>query len=163
MSTSHSTTATATRNLCPCCRPCPCPRRLSTSRVDVASSRHHRHVQSLLSLSSPTLSLSLPPVNLLPSPLCAIVVVVLVISAAIAARNNRCRPRCLLMLMPKSHPPAVATASRNNWRCYCCPCLPPCRQTMSMSHPTTATATRDCLCPCLPPRRRSMLHVGRQS
>ncbi len=42
MSTSHPTTATATRDLCHCNRPRPCPRCLLTSRVHVASSRRHR-------------------------------------------------------------------------------------------------------------------------
>ncbi len=168
--TSHPTTTTATRNLRHCRRPCPCPRRLSTLRIDIASSRRHRHVQSLLLSSSPTLSLSLPPVNvarrqriLPPSPLCAIVIVVLVIPAASTARNNCCRPRRLLMSMPKLHPPAAATALRNNRRCYCRLCLPPCCRTMLTSHPTTATATHNRLCPCLPPRRRSMLRIARQS
>ncbi len=90
----------------------------------------------------------------------AIVVIVLVIPTASATRDNRCRPCRLLMLTPKLHPPAAATASRNNRRLYHRPCLPPRRRTTSTSHPTTATATRDCLHPCLPPHRRSMLRVA---
>jgi hypothetical protein len=59
--TSHPTATTALRNHL---HPCLPPRRRSTSRVnvDVASYLRHRHVQSSLSLLSP--SLSPPPVNI---------------------------------------------------------------------------------------------------
>ncbi len=149
---SHPPAATALHDHHCLCRPCPCPclRRLSTLRIGVTSSCYHRHVQSSLLSSSPTLSLSPPPVNvarqrriLPPSPLCAIAVVVLVIPAASAVRNNRCCARRLSMLTPKLHPPAAATASRNNRPCYRCPCLSPHYRTTSTSHPTTATAMRN--------------------
>jgi hypothetical protein len=92
----------------------------------------------------------------------AIVVIVLVIPADSAARDNRCRPRRLSMLTLKLHPPTAATALHNNQRCYRRPCLPPHFRTTLTLHPTTATATCDRLCPCLPPHRRSMLRVACQ-
>ncbi len=79
--TLHPTTATATHNLRCCRRPSPYPRRLLTLRIHVASSRRHRHVQSLLLLLSPTLSLS--P--------CVVVIVVSVFFPA-----ARQRQRCIL-------------------------------------------------------------------
>jgi hypothetical protein len=89
-STLHPTTATATCGLrclcCPC--PCPCSCYLLTSRIKDASSRPHCHVQSLLLSSSPSLSLSPPPVDiarqcciLLPPLPCAIVILVIVPTA----------------------------------------------------------------------------------
>ncbi len=82
--TLHPTAATDSRNLC---RPCLPTRRRSTLRVDVdlTSYRRHRHARSLSSLSSPSLSLSPPPVNvacrrciLLPPLPCTIFVVVVI-------------------------------------------------------------------------------------
>jgi hypothetical protein len=64
-STLHPTTATATRDLRHCCHPRPCPRHLWSLHVHVASSRRHRLAQSSSSLSSPSLSLSPPPVDVM--------------------------------------------------------------------------------------------------
>jgi hypothetical protein len=105
---------------------------LSPPPFDVAHPRHilrrHRLARSSSSSSSPSLSLSPPPVDvarrrriLPPSPLCAIVVFILVVPAASAVRDNCCRPRRLSMSTPKSHPPAAATALRNNRHRYCRP------------------------------------------
>ncbi len=52
-STSHAPAATATRNLCRRHRPRPCPRRLLTSRIDIALPHRHCLARSLLSSSSP--------------------------------------------------------------------------------------------------------------
>ncbi len=101
-STSHPTTTNAMRNLCWCCCPCPCPRCLLTSRVHVASSCRHRHVQSSLSLSSPTLSLSLP----------------------CCRYCHPCLPPCR-RTMSTLHP-TTTTATRD----HLCPCIPPCRRSM---------------------------------
>ncbi len=76
-------------------------------------------------------------------------------------RCPRC-PRRLLTSMPTSHPPAAATALRDGRRHYCCPCLPPRRQSTLTLHPITATALRNRLHPCLPPHRRSTSRVARQ-
>ncbi len=112
-STSYPTTATATHNLRRCHRPCPCPCCLSTSCFDIASSRPHRHVQSLLSLLSPTLSMSPLPVNVEswqcrrrsrilppPPPPCATIVVVIVMPVFLSAAG-RCRHRILPPPLPR--------------------------------------------------------------
>jgi hypothetical protein len=80
-------------------------------------------------------------------------------TAATTLRDRRCRhPRHLLTSTSTLHPP-TATASRNGCH-HCCPCLLPCRRSMTTLHPTPATASRDCLCPCLPPCRRSTSRVN---
>jgi hypothetical protein len=64
---------------------------------------------------------------------------------------------CHLLTLTSTLHPLAATALCDGSRCR--PCLPPCHQSTLTSHPTAATALRDCFCPCLPPCRRSTLRV----
>jgi hypothetical protein len=114
----HPPAATALHDHQCFCRPhpCPCPPRLSMSRVDDASSCHHRFAQSLLSsLSSPPLAprviIVVVPVAcqcqhrsrilLPPLPPCAIIVVVIVVPDFLPTAGRR-RRRILPLPLPRA-------------------------------------------------------------
>jgi hypothetical protein len=115
-STSHPPAATALHNHCRLHHPCPCscPRRLSTSRVDNASS--HRHCFARL-LSSSLLS---PP----PAPRAIIVVVPI---ACRCQRQSRILPLppppCAIIVIVIVVPDFLPTAGRRR-RCILPPPLP---------------------------------------
>jgi hypothetical protein len=61
--------------------------------------------------------------------------------------------RVLDRIFTQVHPPTpTASCDGHHHR----PCLPPCRRSMLMLHPTAATTLRDHLRPRLPPHRQSM-------